>query len=272
MKRTAISACLLLMGAAIAPGAMAEDDTAKGIAEYREMLAEEGGNPAELIEMTGEELWQEARGPKAASLEQCDLGQGPGKIEGAYAQMPRYFADTDKVMDLETRLLYCMETLQGLDSKEETAKAVSPGGSYASDMESLVSYIVAASRGMAIAAPQDHAKEREAYARGQKIFYFRGGPYDFSCSSCHAADDQRIRLQDLPNFNRPELAQRAYSSWPAYRVSAGVVRTMQWRLRDCFRQQRMPVLKYGSQASIDLTTFLAVSANGGVMNAPSLKR
>ena len=272
MKIKALSACLLMLGGVMASAsAHADESTADGIAQYREMLGE-GGNPAELTEMAGEELWAEARGPKSASLEQCDLGQGPGVIKDAYAQMPRYFVDTDRVMDLESRLLHCMDTLQGLDPAEQSKNAVSGRGEYASDMESLVAYVVAASRGAPIAVPQEHEKEREAYARGKQIFYFRGGPYDFSCSSCHAVTGQRIRLQDLPNLNEPELAQRAYSSWPAYRVSQGALRTMQWRLRDCFRQQRMPVLDYGSQASVDLTVYLAANANGGTMDAPGLKR
>ena len=52
-------------------------------------------------------------------------------------------------------------------------------------------------------------------------------------------------------------AQKAYTTWPAYRVSQGEVRTMQWRLNDCFRQQRFPSSSYGSDASIALTMFLA---------------
>ena len=47
---------------------------------------------------------------------------------------------------------------------------------------------------------------------------------------------------------------------------------MQWRLYDCFRQQRFPELKYLSQASVDLITFLGVNANGGTMAAPAIKR
>ncbi|HLU16062.1 MAG TPA: sulfur oxidation c-type cytochrome SoxA [Burkholderiaceae bacterium] len=271
MKKTALVACLLALGGVMATTGALAQDTADGIAEYRAMLGE-GGNPAELTEMAGEDLWFETRGPKQASLEQCDLGAGPGVIEGVYARLPRYFEDAGRVMDLESRLIYCMETLQGFERDEIVKTAVSGSGEYASDMESLVAYVVAASRGVTIEVPQDHPMEREAYERGKQIFYFRGGPYDFSCSSCHAVTGQRIRLQDLPNLNEPELAQRAYSSWPAYRVSQGALRTMQWRLRDCFRQQRMPVLKYGSQASVDLITYLAVNASGGQMDAPGLKR
>ena len=42
--------------------------------------------------------------PSKVSFERCDLGLGPGVVKGAYARLPRYFADAGKVMDLETRL------------------------------------------------------------------------------------------------------------------------------------------------------------------------
>jgi sulfur-oxidizing protein SoxA len=50
------------------------------------------------------------------------------------------------------------------------------------------------------------------------------------------------------------------------------VRSFQWRLYDCFRQQRFPELEFTSDASVALTMFLAKNANGGVFNAPSIKR
>ena len=82
-----------------------------GLAVGRQMLAED--NPGELWVERGKRLFFEKRGPKQASLEACDLGQGPGKVEGAFAQLPRYFPDTDKVQDIESRLMTCMVTLQG---------------------------------------------------------------------------------------------------------------------------------------------------------------
>ena len=110
------------------------------------------------------------------------------------------------------------------------------------------------------------------YALGEKMFYYRGGPYDFSCATCHAADSTRIRLQDLPNLTKPAGAQFAYTTWPAYRVSQGELRTFQWRLNDCFRQQRFPELAFTSEASVALTTFLARNANGAEFKAPTIKR
>src|SRR5690625_3015247 len=168
MKRKILSLSLFMVGACLAsPGVHAQGTTEDGLAQYREMLGE-GGNPAELTEMEGEELWHEQRGPKNASLEACDLGQGPGVIEHAYAQLPRYFEDADQVMDLESRLLYCMETLQGFDAQEQADKAISGGADYASDMESLVAYVVAASRGSEIQVPQAHAQEKASYQRDRK--------------------------------------------------------------------------------------------------------
>jgi len=272
MKKRALAILALLAGAWLASlGCAQAETTEQGIAQYREMLSE-GGNPADLVVMTGEELWHEKRGPRKASLEKCDLGMGPGVIKGAYAHMPRYFKDAGRVMDLESRLLYCMVNLQGLDADKIKKNAMSGKGEYSSDMESLVGYVVAASKGMKIQVPQSNKQERDAYVRGKQIFFFRGGPYDFSCASCHGSKGQRIRLQDLPELTTAAAARKTYGSWPAYRVSQGVLRTMQWRLKDCFKQQRMPALKYGSQASVDLTVFLAVEANGGVMQAPGLKR
>ncbi len=260
----------LALASIMANPALAQKSAAEGIAEYREMLQD--GNPAELIEMLGEELWKKPRGPKNASLEKCDLGLGPGVIQGAYARLPRYFADTNSVMDFESRLVHCMVTLQGFKREDVIKAPFSEQGRRATELESLTAYVVAASRGATITVPQSHPMEKAAFARGKELFFFRGGPFDFSCASCHSVDDQRIRLQDLPNLTKAETAKNAFASWPAYRVSQGAVRTMQWRMYDCFRQQRFPELKYGSQASIDLITYLGVMANGGKMAAPSIKR
>jgi sulfur-oxidizing protein SoxA len=250
--------------------AQPRDNTEAEIEKYRQMLQE--GNPAELVALKGEGLWARKQGPKGASLEACDLGLGPGVVKGANAQLPRYFADANAVMDLESRLVHCMVTLQGLDRDKVTARPYSGAGQSATDVEALVAFVVEESRGMKIAVPQIHRMEREAFARGEKIFYFRGGPYDFSCASCHALDNQRIRLQGLPNLTKDEAAQKAFATWPAYRVSQGALRTMQWRVYDCFRQQRFPELKYLSPASVDLITFLGVRANGGTMDNPAIKR
>jgi len=252
-----------------APVALGQGSAADEIEKYRRALQD--GNPAELWEARGEGLWKQARGPNKVSLEKCDLGQGPGVVKGAYARLPRHFADADRVMDLETRLVHCMVSVQGFTPAQAKAN---PFGSAdrKSDIEALVAYVTSESKGVKMDVPMRHAKEKEAFALGEKMFYFRGGPHDFSCATCHSADNQRIRLQDLPNLTKPEGAQRGYTTWPAYRVSQGELRTFQWRLYDCYRQQRFPELEFASDAAIALTTFLARNANGAAFNAPAIKR
>ena len=239
------------------------------IAKYRAALQD--GNPAELWEARGEGLWKSPRGPKNASLERCDLGLGPGVVKGAYAQLPKYFADADRVQDLETRLVFCMVTLQGY-TDAEAKKGPFGGPDHKSDLEALVAYVAGQSRGVKMNVSQAHPQEQEAYRLGEKMFYYRGGTHDFACATCHGDDGKRIRLQDLPNLTSTQGARKTYTTWPAYRVSQGEFRTFQWRLNDCFRQQRFPELVYASDASIALTMFLARNANGAVFDAPAIKR
>jgi sulfur-oxidizing protein SoxA len=260
-------AALILFFAA--PAVLGQGSAVDEIARYRAALQD--GNPAELWEARGEGLWKQKRGPKNVSLEQCDLGLGPGVVKGAYAQLPKYFADADRVMDLETRLVWCMVTLQGF-ADADARKGPFGGPGRKADMEAFAAWIASESRGMKMNVALTHPKEQEAYRQGEKMFWFRGGTHDFACATCHAEDAKRIRLQDLPNLAKTEGAQKGYTTWPAYRVSQGELRSFQWRLYDCFRQQRFPELVFASDASIALTMFLARNANGAAFDAPAIKR
>jgi sulfur-oxidizing protein SoxA len=256
--------------AALAGGVAAQDSkVADEIAKYREALAD--GNPADLFEVKGEGLWTEKRGPKNASLEQCDLGQGPGKLEGAYAALPKYFKDTGKVMDVESRLVHCMVTLQGFTQAEVTKQWYSKPGKD-SDIEALVTYIGAKSNGMKINVPATHPEEAKMAKMGEYIFYRRSGPQDFSCSICHGQEGKRIRLQELGNLTTKDGAGFAMKTWPSYRVSQGTVWTMQRRLIDCMRQARWPEPNYLADSIIALETYLQKTATGTVMETPGIKR
>jgi len=254
---------------ALASGAAAQGSTAEGIAKYRAALQD--GNPAELWEIRGEGLWKLPRGPKLVSLERCDLGLGPGVVKGAYARLPRYFVDADRVQDLESRLVWCMVTLQGY-TIAEAQKNPFGNGNARSDLEALTAYVTSEAQGSTMDVPLKHPREIEAYRVGEKLFYYRGGTHDFACATCHGEAGKRIRLQDLPDLTKEEGARTAYTTWPAYRVSQGELRSFEWRLYDCFRQQRFPELVFGSDAAIALTMFLAHNANGAPFAAPAIKR
>lgn len=252
------------------PAAAQQKSSQDAINEYRQSLQD--GNPADLNAARGEGIWNAKRGGKSLA-ESCDIGVGVGKVKGAVAALPKYFDDVKKVMDIESRLVHCMVTFQGAKQADFSARTAFSGeGQRATVIEDLVAFVYDESRGMDIKVPQGHSAEKASYERGKQAFFFKGGPYDFSCASCHSEDGKRIRLQDLPNLMKAAPAQAAFSQWPAYRVSQGALRTMQWRLYDCFRQQRFPELQYLSQTSVDLITFMGVNANGGKMAAPAIKR
>ena len=171
------AACL----AAATAAAYAQSNDPLGVG--RQMLEED--NPGELWIDKGKELFHQKRGPKNGSLEQCDFGLGAGKLEGAAAQLPRYFADTDKVQDLESRLVTCMVELQGFKREELIKRAISPAGSSGSDIEALALYITSRSNGMKMNVSLRHQKEHDMYKAGEYLFFRRSGQTDFGCVTCH---------------------------------------------------------------------------------------
>jgi L-cysteine S-thiosulfotransferase len=244
-------------------------DIRKETQRWQQMIAE--GSPAELFELEGEGLWKKPQGPNKVSLEKCDLGEGPGVLKGAYAHLPRHFPDADRVMDLETRLLHCMTTLQGR-TREEATKRVFGNADRPSEMELLSAYVASESRGVPMAPGTRHPKERAAFELGRKLFFHRAGAWDFSCTSCHGEDDKRIRMQYLPVMFKPEGAKRIVATWPAYLVRNGQFKTMQWRINDCYRQMRWPEPAFASEATIALNLFLTATGAGEPYAGPGTKR
>ena len=266
MMRAVIGGAVLVIAAAAAAPAFAQQSP---YAEYQRMAAESA--PVELFELAGEEAWKKRQGPKNVSLEQCDLGQGPGVLKGAYAGLPRYFADADRVMDLEARLLHCMITLQGR-SREEATKRVFGNADNPSEMAVLSAYVAGHSHGMPLRPGTGHPKEKAAYELGQKLYFHRAGPWDFSCASCHGEEGKRIRMSELPVLYKPQYARPLMATWPAYRVSTSSFVTLQWRMNDCYRQMRMPEPVFASDATIGLITFMTVTAEGVPYRGPAIKR
>ncbi len=250
------------------PTAWAQKTASQGIDEYRAMLAD--GNPAELFEAKGEDLWKQKRGPKNASLEKCDLGKGPGVVKGAFVELPRYFADTGRVQDLESRLVSCMGSLQGFN-EAELIKTPFGRGEMA-NITALATWIAAESKGMRFNLPNQHAQEKVFYEVGKRLFFQRGGTHDFSCASCHGEEGKRIRLQDLPVLTKNPGDGVGFAAWPAYRVSNGQMWSMQLRLNDCYRQQRFPYPGFASDATVALGVYLGVNAQGAASVAPAIKR
>ena len=100
-------------------GAFAQSSTVDEIAKYREALQD--GNPAELWEARGEEMWKQPRGPKHGVVRDVRPGprrpawsRAPTRSCRAISPMP------SRVMDLETRLVWCMVNQQGISEADAT--------------------------------------------------------------------------------------------------------------------------------------------------------
>ena len=255
------------------PLVAAAQDVERELERYRQMLtADPWSNPGLLDVDRGAALWKEKRGPKNASLESCDVGRGPGRLKGAFALLPRYFRDARRVMDVETRLVWCMEKIQGFTRAEILERPYSKANQTGTDLEALATFIAHESRGYKFRPSLRYRKEKEALAVGEALFFRRQGPMDFSCATCHIEPGKRIRLQELPLLVQPEIARREIGGWPAYRVSQGTVMTMQHRITDCYWQMRLPKIDYGSDAVIALTMYLVNQAKGGDITAPQIER
>jgi len=277
VKNVRQSLCAAILASAFACSVYAQHGDGgtveRELETYRSMMkSDPWSNPGMLDVDRGETLWKTPAGPNNVSLEGCDLGLGPGKVDGAFAALPRYFADADRVMDIEARILWCMEKLQGFDRLKLLTRPHPGAGMPVKELGAIATYVAYRSNGRSFAATFSHPKEKEMIALGGALFFRRSGPMDFACSTCHGDSGKRIRLQPLPFFSRPEEAQKTVGEWPAYRVSTTHVMTMQHRIYDCFWQMRLPEVELGSEVSVALISYLVKQAEGGEINIPGMKR
>lgn len=175
-------------------------------------------------------------------------------------------------MDLEARLVWCMENLQGWDTKPYFNKGAFKASGPGFDIAAIATYVAAQSNGLTFKVDTSNPAMRQAVKTGEELFWRRGGPFDFSCATCHAEDGKRIRLQALPNLLKTEGAATGVATWPAYRVSQGIVRTLQHRMWDCHWQMRQPDVQYTSDAVTALLAYPGNMANGTEVKSPYIKR
>ena len=218
MKKTALlalfsAACLTAVPAKAQE--LTPEEEAKLLQEALKMLAE-GINPAEIWYETGKDLI------KKYNLDKCDFGLGPGVFKGALAQLPRYFPDAKKVMDLETRLGWCLEKYAGMSREQVIKMATQCWGktNCMGEYDAIVTYLSMESNGYKINVNLKDPRVKKMYDLGKKAFYARMGPWDFNCAGCHAGKElKRIRASVLYSVDRPGESGEAVRKFPVYRVS-----------------------------------------------------
>ncbi len=272
MKRAIFRALVSLgilssIGLSSAQDASVTEDEEKALKEALKQLAE-GINPAEIWYEQGKEL------VKKYNIDKCDFGLGPGVFKGALAQLPRYFPDAKKVMDLETRLGWCLQQYAGMAPEQVRKFAMQCWGktNCFSEYEAMVTYLSMESNGYKFNVNLKDPQVKKMYELGKKVYYARMGPWDFNCATCHAGkQQQRIRASALWSIDRGEVGS-AVNKFPIYRVSWNQVFPMHYRYAECLRQTRLPYLKPHSDIAVALSTYLYGSANGTEIKVPAIAR
>lgn len=219
----------------------------------KQLLLETSGIlPTELVVEQGKELFQR-KGPSGKTMAECDFGLGKGVLEGAAARLPRYFLDTGRVEDLDSRILTCMTRVQGY--KREQIRR--------SEVVAVAFYIASKSTGQKIQVRLLFPQERELYALGEKLFYARSGARDVGCATCHVTYVGK-RAGVLPYADVLGKDQ-SWTHWPAYRYSNDQIWTMQDRIRACYGNIAHPAPDLYSLPILALEVFLAYRNNGAVV-------
>ncbi|WP_299428204.1 sulfur oxidation c-type cytochrome SoxA [uncultured Meiothermus sp.] len=242
--------------------AQEEGDPAKEAEKQKKQLLEQSGGilPSDLYVVQGEELFKARRGPRNASLENCDFGRGLGRLEGVVGRLPRYFFDTRRVEDLDSRIRSCMVRLQGFRPEEIRR----------SEVVAMAFYLASLSNEQPVAVRPLMPQERQLYALGEQLFNLRAGPRDMGCATCHVSYVGR-RAGLLP-YSDILKDKRAASHWPAFRYSNDQAWTMADRIRACYANLSMPAPEIDPVPLIALTLFMNVQANGARMDLPGFIR
>ncbi|AFV76647.1 sulfur oxidation c-type cytochrome SoxA [Thermus oshimai] len=201
--------------------------------------------PGELFVEEGKELFHR-KGPSGKTLEACDFGKGPGVLEGVYAILPRYFPDSRKVEDLESRVYTCMQTVQGYK----------PGEIKREEVQAITTYIASFSSKAKIQVVPKHPEELAMYNLGRELWYTRAGSRDMSCAVCHDQyAGQRVRLSPVRS---PK--QGLGNEWPAYRFEADKLYTMEDRINFCYESIGIHPPAFYSEPHIALTVYMLAEA------------
>ncbi len=271
-KRTFLALGVFAGGAVLGTLAVAKEQ----LPEHLRELLELGMHPGHVFVDEGRDYYHNLKGPNGKTCATCH-GQDGSKLVGAYAKMPRYYKDIDKVADIDLRILSCMTKYIGFDPKDKKFKK-----KYLKTYRiPLSTYVASLSNGMKINVKIEHPKEKEMYELGKKVWFTRAGAREFSCAMCHTVlAGKRIRLQGLPN----PVRDKSYNHWPAYRFGSDRMWTMEDRVRSCFKAYFLFTKRWDEKKDwvkkpppfvkevIAVELYMKHASNGGVIEVPGLLR
>lgn len=237
--------------------AMLFGDVVDEVAKQKKQMEESGISQGDLAVEQGKENFAKAKGANGKTCSTCHGANGE-KVKHAFTSMPKYYKDADKVLDLDSRIKFCLQ--KNMDEKKVEHK---------DDLVNLAFYVASLSNGQKIKTKASHAKEKEMYAIGEKLWYARAGDNDFSCSTCHEVyGGKRIRLQGLMILKLDKVSYR----WPAYRFSNQENWTMEDRIQGCYKQMKMPKPAHFDETVTALSEYMMIKSSGAKVQIPGFVR
>jgi sulfur-oxidizing protein SoxA len=248
VRKSVTVVLMLTLGAgllALSQQEKALDPFEEAMKQREQFLKTFGVLPGELFAEEGKELFFR-KGPSGKTLEECDFGKGKGVLEGVYATLPKYFPDSRRVEDLETRVHTCMQRVQGYKPSEIRREEV----------KSITAYVASLSSQAKLQVVPKHPQELAMYNLGRELWYYRAGARDMSCAICHGQyAGQRVRLSPVRS---PQ--QGLGNQWPAYRFEADQLYTMEDRIKFCYESIAISPPALYSEAYIALTVYMLTEA------------
>jgi sulfur-oxidizing protein SoxA len=221
-------------------------------ADTRAMQNDDTANPAMLVVLDGETLWNTKAGATNKSCADCH-GDAEKSMKGVAARYPAFAAELGRPVDLEQQINLSRVT----DQKAEALPFESK------ELLALTAYIARQSRGMPVAV-KDDAKSKPFIAAGRAIFERRQGQLDLSCAQCHDDNWGKKLAGNL-------MPQAMATGYPIYRLEWQEVGSLQRRLRNCMSGMRAEPYDFGAPELVDLEYFLMWRARGLVMESPAVR-
>ena len=221
-------------------------------ADTRAMQNDDTANPAMLVVLDGETLWNTKAGETHQSCADCH-GDAANSMKGVAARYPAFAAELGRPVDLEQRI----NMSRIADQKAE------PLAFESKELLALTAYIARQSRGMPVAV-KDDALAKPFIDAGREIFERREGQLNLSCAQCHDDNWGKKLAGNL-------VPQAMSTGYPIYRLEWQEVGSLQRRLRNCLSGMRAEPYDFGAPELVDLEYFLMWRARGLAMETPAVR-
>jgi sulfur-oxidizing protein SoxA len=221
-------------------------------ADTRAMQNDDTANPAMLVVLDGETLWNQKAGATNKSCADCH-GDAEKSMKGVAARYPAMVAEQNRPVDLEQRI--------NMSRLVDQKAAALPFES--KELLALTAYIARQSRGMPVAV-KDDAQSAPFIAAGRTIYEQRQGQLDLSCAQCHDDNWGKTLAGNL-------VPQAMATGYPIYRLEWQEVGSLQRRLRNCMSGMRAEPYDFGAPELVDLEYFLMWRARGMAMESPAVR-